>query len=337
MQLSTLWFLLLGFLLVGYAILDGFDLGAGILHLFVARNDEERRTVLNSIGPVWDGNEVWLVTAGGALFAAFPTVYGTVLSGFYLAIMLLLASLILRAISIEYRSKETFGWWRGAWDVGFAVGSTLAALLFGVALGNLLRGLPIDADGVYRGGLIGLLNPFALEVGFFTLGIAALQGASWLVLKSEGALQERARKAQVVALVVVALAWVAATIVARAGAPRVFDNFGNLLAWAGPLLTANVLIYLAFAIRSHQDRRAFFFSSLSVVGFAATAGTALYPNLLPAVEKARSLTVDNAHSSDLTLTVMLAVALIGMPIVLAYTAFIYWKFKGKVKLGDESY
>jgi cytochrome d ubiquinol oxidase subunit II len=305
--------------------------------------------VLNTIGPVWDGNEVWLITAGGALFAAFPMVYGTVFAGFYLAIMLLLAALILRAISIEFRSMETFGWWRAAWDIGFAAGSGLAALLFGVALGNLLRGIAIDpvtvlaANGTsstsyaYTGGFVGLLNPFALEVGFFTLGLAALQGASWLVLKTEGTVQARARKAQAASLVVVLLAWVAATVVARAEAPRLFDNFGNLLAWAGPLLTINVLIYMIFAIRNHQDRRAFFFSSLSIVGFATTAATALYPNLVPAVDKARSLTVANSHSSDLTLTVMLAVALIGMPIVLAYTAFIYWKFKGKVTVSHESY
>ena len=337
MQLSTVWFLLVGFLLVGYAILDGFDLGAGAVHLIVARNDSERRQVLNAIGPVWDGNEVWLVTGGGALFAAFPTVYGTVFSGFYLAMMMLLGAIILRATSIEFRSKETAAWWRRSWDVGFSVSSALAAILFGVALGNVLRGLPIDADGAYHGGLIGLLNPFAIAVGVLTLALAVLQGSAWLTIKTEGALQARARTTGVVAVVLVVAAWIAATALAWADARRVFDNFGNLLAWVGPFLTANILIYLIVAMRSRRDSRTFFLSSLSVVTFAITAGIALYPNLVPAVDKARSLTVDNAHSSDTTLIVMLVVAIIGMPIVLAYTSFVYWKFKGKVRLDEASY
>jgi cytochrome d ubiquinol oxidase subunit II len=337
MQLSTVWFLLIGFLFAGYAILDGFDLGTGALHLIVARNDTERRQVLNAIGPVWDGNEVWLITGAGALFAAFPLVYATVFSGFYLAMVLLLGALILRAVSIEFRSKETARIWRFGWDVGFSVGSALAAVLFGVALGNVLRGIAIDPDGAYRGGLIGLLNPFALSVGVLSLGVAVLQGSSWLVLKTEGALQSRARRARVAAVALVLVAWVGATTIARTDAPRVFDNFADPLAWVGPFLTANVLFYMLLAIRFKQDGRAFLFSSLTVVGLAATAGTALYPNLVPAVNVARSLTVDNAHSSDTALTVMLVLALIGMPIVLAYTSFIYWKFKGKVRMDKASY
>ncbi|MGA2513051.1 MAG: cytochrome d ubiquinol oxidase subunit II [Candidatus Limnocylindrales bacterium] len=337
MQLSTVWFLLIGFLLVGYAILDGFDLGAGALHLVVARTDNERRQVLNAIGPVWDGNEVWLITGAGALFAAFPLVYATVFSGFYLAMVLLLGALILRAVSIEFRGKETARAWRLGWDVGFSVGSAAAAVLFGVALGNVLRGIAIDPDGAYRGGLTGLLNPFALSVGVLSLGVAVLQGSSWLVLKTEGVLQSRARWARVAALAVVLVAWIGATMIARIDAPRVFDNFGDPLAWVGPFLTANVIFYMLLAIRFKQDGRAFLFSSLTVVGLAATAGTALYPNLVPAVDTARSLTVDNAHSSDTALTMMLIVALIGMPIVLAYTGFIYWKFKGKVRLDKASY
>jgi cytochrome bd ubiquinol oxidase subunit II len=337
MQLSTVWFLLLGVLFIGYAILDGFDLGAGIVHLFVARTDSERREVLNAIGPVWDGNEVWLITGGGALFAAFPTVYGTVFSGFYLAMMLLLGALILRATSIEFRSKETAGWWRSAWDIGFFAGSALAAILFGVALGNLLRGLPLDADGLYRGGLIGLLNPFALLVGVLTLGLAMLQGSAWLSVKTTGDLQARARTAAVVAVGVVVVAWVAAFAVATLDARRIFDNFGSPLAWVGPFIVVNLFIYLVAALRSHRDGRVFLFSSLAVAALGLTAGTALYPNLVPAVETIRSMTIDSAHSSDTTLLVMLIVALIGMPIVLAYTGFVYYKFKGKVRLDEHSY
>ena len=337
MQLSTVWFILIGFLLTGYAILDGFDLGAGALHLIVARTDNERRQVLNSIGPVWDGNEVWLITGGGALFAAFPHAYATVFSGFYLAMVLLLGALILRAASIEFRSMETNRFWRTGWDIGFALGSTLAVILFGVALGNVLRGVPLDADGLYRGGLVGLLNPFALAIGVMALGLAILQGSAWLVIKTEGPVQARARRTGAGAIGLIVLAWVVATALAWNDARRVFDNFGNLLSWIAPILTTSALVFLVMSWRLGQDGRAFLFSSLTVIGMAVTVGIALYPNLLPAVDAVRSVTIDNAHSSDTALVLMLMVALIGMPIVIGYTSFIYWKFKGKVQLDEASY
>jgi cytochrome d oxidase, subunit II (cydB) len=337
-SLPTVWFLLIGLLLVGYAVLDGFDLGAGIVHLFVARNDAERRSVLNAIGPVWDGNEVWLITGGGALFAAFPLVYATVLSGFYLAVMLLLGALILRGVSIEFRSKETNRLWRLGWDAGFALGSALAAFLFGVALGNIVRGLPLDEGGVYRGGLAGLLNPFSIVMGLLTLGLAAQQGSSWLVLKTEGALRTRARRTGVASTLVVIAAWSAATGIAWFDSNRVFDNFArNPIAWIGPVGAAVALASMLYAYRRRQEFLAFVLSSVAIVSLAATAGATLYPNLVPAVDASRSLTVNNAHSSDTALTVMLVIALVGMPIVLAYTAFIYWKFKGKVQLDKASY
>jgi cytochrome d ubiquinol oxidase subunit II len=337
-QLSTVWFVLLLFLFGGYALLDGFDLGAGVVHMYVARTDLERRQVLNSIGPVWDGNEVWLITAGGALFAAFPIVYATVFSSFYLAMMLVLASLILRAVSIEYRGKETAGWWRTGWDIGFSVGSGLVALLLGVALGNLLSGVALGADGVYRGGFIGLLSPFTLVVGVLTLALAAQQGSAWLVLKTEGELAERARRVQFVAQAAVVVAWVAATVLAYAGSLPAIDNFKtNLAAWVGPLLVVNAIFFGVRATLLGQPFRAFLCSSLTVAFLAVTAATALYPNLVPAVVGARSLTVDNAHSSTLTMQVMLVVAVLGMPIVLGYTSYIYWKFKGKVRLESASY
>jgi cytochrome d ubiquinol oxidase subunit II len=337
-SLPTVWFLLIGLLLVGYAVLDGFDLGAGIVHLFVARDDAERRSVLNAIGPVWDGNEVWLITGGGALFAAFPLVYATVLSGFYLAVMMLLGALILRAVSIEFRSKETNRLWRLSWDAGFALGSALAAFLFGVALGNIVRGLPLDGGGVYRGGLAGLLNPFSIVMGVLTLALAAQQGSSWLVLKTEGAVRARARRTGVASTLVVIVAWFAATDIAWFESNRVFDNFArNPLAWIGPVGAAMALAGMLYAYNRRQEFLAFVLSSVAIAGLAATAGATLYPNLVPAVDSTRSLTVDNAHSSDTTLTVMLVIALVGMPIVLAYTAFIYWKFKGKVQLDEAGY
>jgi cytochrome d ubiquinol oxidase subunit II len=190
---------------------------------------------------------------------------------------------------------------------------------------------------VYRGGFVGLLNPFSLTTGFLTLSLSIMQGSAWLALKTEGELQARARRFVLAAVLAVAMVWIGAALVARSDARRVFDNFASPLAWVGPLLTANVLFYVFLAFRFNHNGRAFLFTSLVVAGLAATAGAALYPNLVPAVEAARSLTVDNAHSSDTSLTIMLIVALIGMPIVVAYSSFIYWKFKGKVRIDEASY
>ncbi len=198
--LGDIWFLLVGVLLLGYAVLDGFDLGAGVLNPFVAKTDDERRTVLRSIGPVWDGNEVWLLTAGGALFAAFPLVYATVFSGFYLALMLLLAALIFRAVALEFRDQLEGAGWRRAWDVAFFLGSAVPALLLGVAIGNIIRGLPLNAAGEYTGGLIGLLTPFPLIIGLLVVALVTTHGAAWLLVKTQGALAERTRRAALAGL-----------------------------------------------------------------------------------------------------------------------------------------
>jgi cytochrome d ubiquinol oxidase subunit II len=207
-----------------------------------------------------------------------------------------------------------------------------------VALGNLVRGLPLDEGGVYRGGLAGLLNPFSIVMGLLTLALAAQQGSSWLVLKTEGALRTRVRRTGVASTLVVIAAWFAATDIAWFDSNRVFDNFArNPLAWIGPIAAAMSLASMLYAYSRRQEFVAFVLSSVAIVGLAATAGATLYPNLVPAVDATRSLTVNNAHSSDTTLTVMLVIALVGMPIVLAYTAFIYWKFKGKVQLDEAGY
>jgi cytochrome d ubiquinol oxidase subunit II len=337
-ELANIWFVLVGALFAGYAVLDGFDLGAGAIHLYVARTDGERRTVLNAIGPVWDGNEVWLITAGAALFAAFPLVYATVFSGFYMAMALVLLSLILRGVSIEFRSQEQAPRWRLGWDIVFCVASGLTVFLLGVALGNVLRGLPMDAAHVYWGGLIGLLNPFSLTVGVVALALAALQGASWLVLKTEGALAERARRVQFGAVGVLAVAWICATAVGWLDARRIFDNYLSYPAvWIGPILTALALVFAARLAHLRRPLWSFLASSLAVVGMAVMAGTALYPNLVPATGAGSSLTVSNARSSDMALGAMLVVAAVGMPIVIAYTVFVYSRFKGKVELDESSY
>jgi len=334
-SLQAVWFGVLGFMLVGYAVLDGFDLGIGALHLFVGRSEEERGASIEAIGPIWDGNEVWLVAAGGSLLAAFPAVYGAVLSGFYLVVMLLLAGLILRGVSIEMRGREENRFWRLAWDCGFSIGSALTAFLFGVALGNVVRGLPFDASGVYRGGLSGLLDPFALAMGLLTLALAAQQGAAWLAIKTEGRLAERARRAGGVATFAAILVWILVSDMAWFGENRIYANFGTSpLAWIGPVIAAFSFVALFFAYRMRLDFAAFALSSLAIVGLAVTAAGTLYPNLVPGLNGGPSLTIDNASSSNTTLGITLLVAGTGMPVVMAYTAFIYWKFKGKVGQGQ---
>jgi cytochrome d ubiquinol oxidase subunit II len=342
-DLGTIWFVLVGVLLVGYVVLDGFDLGAGILHLLVARTDDERRTVLNSIGPVWDGNEVWLLTAGGALFAAFPPVYATVFSGFYLALVLLLVALIVRAVSLEFRSKRDDLPWRRGWDVAFAISSFLPALLLGVALGNVVRGVPIEATGDYEGGLIGLLNPFALVVGLLAVAVVSTHGALWLVVKTTGAVADRARGAASLAWIATGVLWVAASALllleANGGSDHLAANYGNPIAWLVPV--AFVGAWLAGRLllaRPGHELTAFLASGVSIAALLGLVGTAIYPNLLPALgDTSRSLTVTNASSSELTLGVMLVVALIGMPIVIGYTAFVYWSFRGKTRVDQHGY
>jgi len=337
MSLEVVWFLLVGVLLAGYAILDGFDLGAGMLHLFVARDDAERRQVVNAIGPVWDGNEVWLLTGGGALFAAFPKVYATVFSGLYLALMLVLTALILRAVSLEFRGRLDAPGWRRAWDVVFAVSSFLPSLLFGVAVGNVVRGLPLDADGEFAGTFFGLLNPFALLAGLFSVAMFLTQGAAWLQLKTTGPVRDRALSAGRAAWAAWIALWLALTAYSRLAAPRAWEA-PPVPVWLAPLL------FLAAAAAARRvwgrgaRRATFAFSSAAVAMAVATLGASIFPNLVPALgDPARSLTVSNASSSPLTLRVMLIVALAGMPVVLGYTAFIYSRFAGPVALDEHSY
>lgn len=338
LDLQTIWFLLVGVLLVGYAILDGFDLGVGILHLFLAKDDRERRILLNSIGPVWDGNEVWLLTGGGAIFAAFPKVYATVFSGFYLALMLLLLALVLRAVSLEFRSKVESPTWRAAWDAAFAFGSFIPALLFGVAIGNILRGVPISNDGEFAGTFLGLLNPFSLVVGLLAVAMFTMQGASWLTLKTEGVLRARATAAARNAWFAFAVLWTGATIFAYLEAPRLFANYNNAIAWLAPVIFFALLVAYPFVLRGGKGTRTFLVSSLSIAALIAVMGLALFPYMVPALgDHTNSLTIRNASSTQLTLKVMLTIALLGMPFVVGYTIFIYRNFMSPVVLDEHSY
>ncbi len=332
-DLATIWFVLIGVLLVGYAVLDGFDLGVGVLSPFIGRSSTERGALMQAVGPVWDGNEVWLLTLGGALFAAFPLVYATVFSGFYLALMLLLLGLILRAVAMEFRHQIDDPRWLRVWDGVFFLGSLLPTLLLGVALGNVARGLPL-VDGEYHDGLLGLLNPFSLAVGLTGLAMFLLQGAAWLILRTEGELQRRARLAGRGAFAAFALFWLAITLWSTIDAPDLWTNYGQPLAWIAPLVFVAALALTGWGLWGRSDRLPILGSSLSIAALIAILGQALYPALVPDRVASADLTVSNASSSDLSLSVMLIVALIGVPIVLLYTVFVYRRILGKVTPAD---
>jgi cytochrome d ubiquinol oxidase subunit II len=338
MDLNTTWFLLFGVLITGYAILDGFDLGVGVLHLF-ARGEEERRIHLNAIGPVWDGNEVWLLTGGGALFAAFPAVYATVFSGFYLALVLVLVALILRAVSFEFRGKVASPAWRAVWDWAFGLGSLVAALIFGVAVGNIMRGLPFDAQGDIAVTLFGLLNPYALLIGALSLAMFVAHGATYLTLKTQGPLHERIVEwAQRLWVAYILLFCVAS--VATIGAARyLFQSGGpSAFTWGfGALFVAAALGY-PFALKARRFGLAFTASSVAIASQIGIAAAGLFPRLVPSrPDLAQSLTIYNASSSPRTLTTMLVIALVGMPFVVGYTIWIYRVFRGKTVLTETSY
>jgi cytochrome d ubiquinol oxidase subunit II len=332
MDLNVIWYLLIGLLITGYAVLDGFDLGVGVLYPFIAKNEEERRVLLNAIGPFWDGNEVWLITGGGALFAAFPHVYATVFSGFYLAMMLVLFALIFRAVSLEFRKGSQ---WRGFWDGAFVVGSFLPALLYGVAIGNLARGVPLDAKMNFTGTFFTLLNPYALLIGLLGLAMFVMQGAAYVVLKTEGELPERARRWRQKAWLAFVILFVVVTVTAVFVRP---EGFSRPLAWLAWLVVVASAVYGRVAAGHKKELLAFLASSAAIAGLMGILAASNFPNMVPASnDPALSLTIYNASSSAKTLTVMLIMALVGMPIVIAYTAFIYYIFKGKVKLTEEGY
>jgi cytochrome bd ubiquinol oxidase subunit II len=338
MDLATVWFVLFFVLITGYAILDGFDLGVGVLSLF-GRSDEERRLHLNAIGPVWDGNEVWLLTGGGALFAAFPGVYASVFSGFYIALMLLLAALIARAVSFEFRSKVESPAWRSGWDLAFGIGSLLPALLFGVATGNVLRGIPLDPGGNYTGTFLALLNPYALLVGLTGLAMFVAHGALYMAMKSGDDLRDRMRTWALRAWIPWVVLFGLTSLATPFLAPHLVS--GTLLRpslWLGLLLALGGLGALPVLARKGAYLQAFLASSAAIAGSILIGASSLYPRLVPALgDLSRSLTIHNASSTPRTLGVMLVIALIGMPIVIAYTAFVYRVFKGRVILDEHSY
>lgn len=338
MDLNIVWFLLIGALISGYAVLDGFDLGIGALHLFT-RTDEERRIMLNSIGPVWDGNEVWLVTSGGALFAAFPEVYATVFSGFYTAFMLLLFALIFRAVAIEFRSKEPMLWWRRMWDIAFSTASIFIAFLMGVALGNIAFGIPLAPTKEFTGTFFTLLNPFAIMVGITTVALFMMHGAIYGVMKTEGAMHDKIRSWVNNTIIFFVICYVATTMATLIYLPHMADHFK-----AYPyLFLVAILNMLAIAnipreIFHGRDFNAFLSSSVSILLLLILFAIGIFPHMVISNPNPQnSLNIYNAASSQKTLMIMLIVAIIGLPFVLGYTASIHWIFRGKVKINQTSY
>jgi cytochrome d ubiquinol oxidase subunit II len=337
-DLNTIWFILIGVLFVGYAMLDGFDLGVGALHLFT-KKDEERRVMLNAIGPVWDGNEVWLVTGGGALFAAFPNVYATVFSGFYMAFVLLLVALIFRAVAIEFRSKQPMRWWRQMWDIGFSAGSVVSSLLIGVAIGNIAWGIPIDDRGEFAGTFRSLLHPYALLLGVTTVALFMMHGAIYALMKTEGPLHDKLRgwitQCIIFFIICYAVTTMATLLYVQHMAARMRAN-----PWLFSIAVANMLAIANIPREIHRgkDWLAFLSSCAAMITLMGLFGLEMFPNLVFSnPEPTHSLTIYNATSSPKTLGIMLTIAAIGVPVVVAYTVSIYWIFRGKVKLDRMSY
>lgn len=337
-DLAFVWYVLVGILLTGYAILDGFDLGVGALHL-LTKKDEHRRLLLNSIGPVWDGNEVWLVTGGGALFAAFPEVYATVFSGFYLAFMVLLFGLIFRAVAIEFRSKQPMRWWRQMWDGSFAVASIVCSFLLGIAFGNVVWGIPLDEQREFIGSILGLLHPYALLVGVTTVALFMMHGAIYVVLKTEGELHAMVRGWVNNAIICFVICYGITTMATLLYLPHMSQHIKDHPAFfVVPLLTMLAIANIPREIHHRRDFRAFLSSGAAIAGLMLLAAIGMFPFLVMARPNPElGLTIYNSASSPKSLMIMLVIALIGAPLVLAYTSSIYYIFRGKVKLDPMSY
>jgi cytochrome d oxidase, subunit II (cydB) len=339
MWINSVWFILFIVLIAGYLILDGFDLGVGILHLIVAKEDQERRIILNSIGPVWDGNEVWLVVGVGVLFAAFPEVYASLFSGFYTAIMLILLFLILRTVAIDFRSKEEGKLWRSTWDAVFFGSSLALAISLGIAFGNIIAGVPLDAEGVVRAPIWGLISPFSLLIGATTIVMLAMHGALYLNIKTEGALQARVQglipKLMVAFVALNTLSVIAAILEQDYVTNRYLEQIWPVIFPAAGLAS----MVLAWRLMRRGNELGALFASGAVIGFLIiSVGVGVYPNLLiSTIDPAYNLTIFNAASAPNTLMVMLIITAIGMPFVLLYTFGVYYIFRGKVRLGHNSY
>jgi cytochrome d ubiquinol oxidase subunit II len=336
--LVTVWFLLLGVLLAGYAILDGFDLGVGILHPFVPKDETERRIAINAIGPLWDGNEVWLVTFGGAMFAMFPYAYATLFSGFYTAFMLLLVMLIFRAASIEMRGKMTTSAGRRVWDYAFFAASLGATLLFGMAAGNVVLGVSLDGRGTMTAGVLDQLHPYAVLTGATAVSVFAMHGAIYLHLKTEGELHARLVRVIWTCFGVFLSLFLIQTMWTLVEVPRATANFrSSRWLWAVPVANVLAIANIPRSLVLGKPAAAFVSSSFNIFAYVFLLMTALWPNIVVATNPAQSLSLSDAASSNRTLVIGLIVVAVGMPFVVAYSAVVYWTFRGKVRLEPRSY
>ncbi|MFK7933729.1 MAG: cytochrome d ubiquinol oxidase subunit II [Saprospiraceae bacterium] len=337
-DLPTLWFLVVGGVFSGYAILDGFDLGAGAWHLFFKR-DESRRIALNAIGPVWDGNEVWLVIGGGTLFAGFPIMYATLLSAMYIPFFLFLAALIFRAISIEFRSKEPMRWWRNMWDVSYCISSIILALSMGIVLGNVLQGMPLDENHEYIGNWVDFFNPYAFMVGVTTLALFMMHGAIYLTMKTEGRLFAKISLLLKRAIIFFIVSFSITSLYTLLYIPHLSDNFkANPALFIFPLLAFLAIANIPRLVSRKKYQFAFIFSALTISLLFALVAIELYPVLLYASnDTANHITVYNAAASSKSLRIMLGFVAVGIPLVLTYTIFVYRTFWGKVRMDETSY
>ncbi len=339
MWLQTTWYVLYIAIISGYVILDGFDLGVGMISPFIAHNDHDRRILLNSIGPVWDGNEVWLVLGGGALFAAFPLVYASLFSGFYLAMMLVLLVLIMRTVAIEFRSKRPEAWWRSLWDWTFTISSFGITILLGVALGNVIRGISLDQQGNMNVNLLDLLNPYSITLGLVAVAMLCLHGAIFLTQKAEGALLQRVKNLIPKLLIAFFVLMTVLIVWTLLRSEQFTQNFKDR-PWTVvfPVLAFVAIVSAWRFVRRGAYLSAFLASATMIALLLGAVACGMYPVMLHSTtNSAYDLTVQNASAAKETLTVMFVIALIGMPFVLLYTAGVYYFFRGKVELDEESY
>jgi cytochrome d ubiquinol oxidase subunit II len=334
----TLRFLVVGGLFSGYAILDGFDFGAGAWHLFF-KEEEQRRIALNAVGPVWDGNEVWLVIGGGALFAGFPVFYASLFSAMYIPFMLFLMFIIFRAISIEFRGKEPMKWWKNTWDISYSISSIMLSVLLGVVLGNVLQGIAIGENFEFQGYWLEFLNPYALLVGLTTLALFMTHGAIFLLLKTEGKMFEQLKRMLNAGMAFFIVLFLLVSLYTLIYIPHLSDTFlDNPALFILPLLGFLSIANLPRLASKKNYKIAFVFSSLTMSFMLMVVAVELYPILLMStISESYSITIYNAASSDKSLGIMLLMAAIGAPLVITYTIFVYKTFWGKVKLDETSY
>ncbi|HEX6507172.1 MAG TPA: cytochrome d ubiquinol oxidase subunit II [Chloroflexota bacterium] len=334
--METIWFCVIGFVLAGYTVLDGFDLGVGALYLLIARNDVERRIALTAIGPVWDGNEVWLIVTGGLLVLSFPRVYAAGFSGFYLALMIVLWLLIGRGAALEWRANIQSPLWHTAADVVFSVCSGLLIFVFGVAVGNVIHGVPLNRQGYYQGLFEWILNPYALLLGLFGLVLLSMHGANWLALKTDGAVHDRADRMSRWLWPVVVLLTIVATVATFLTRSEMGINYRTFPPYVlVPILTVVLLGAGWYFRRRGDDLRAFISSAGVIIALLASTAIGLYPYLLPSrPHPERSFTIHNAASGTQSLFVGLIWLSFGLALVLAHTSFVYYLFRGKVALEE---